>query len=235
MLGADDALADDSVVLVRDGAPVTRAQFRAEALATIPASDAPALHLLALSLPGLVVAAAALLLVRAPTPIDAWLVPLVVMACNAAEWRMHKHTMHVPATRAAALFDAHTCLHHRLYMTDSMAIRERRELRFVLLPSYSVALLLAAVAPFAGAAAWFGQRNAACLLIATVAVYALSYEWLHVACHLPRDHFVGRLPWVRVVRERHAIHHDPRLMQRWNMNITLPLWDWVRGSVWRGD
>ena len=27
------------------------------------------------------------------------------------------------------------------------------------------------------------------------------------------------------------MHHDPKLMQRWNMNVTVPLWDWVRGTV----
>jgi sterol desaturase/sphingolipid hydroxylase (fatty acid hydroxylase superfamily) len=34
-------------------------------------------------------------------------------------------------------------------------------------------------------------------------------------------------PWLR---EQHRRHHHPRLMQRWNFNVTVPLWDWVRGT-----
>jgi sterol desaturase/sphingolipid hydroxylase (fatty acid hydroxylase superfamily) len=36
---------------------------------------------------------------------------------------------------------------------------------------------------------------------------------------------------VRILRRHHAIHHDPRLMQRYNFNVTVPLWDWVRGTI----
>ena len=63
--------------------------------------------------------------------------------------------------------------------------------------------------------------------------YVLSYEWLHLAYHLPPDSFVGRLPPIRFLRRHHATHHDPRLMMRWNFNITIPLWDLVRGTYRR--
>lgn len=41
--------------------------------------------------------------------------------------------------------------------------------------------------------------------------YVVSYELLHMSYHLPRTSRVGRNP-----------------VQRWNMNVTVPLWDIVR-------
>jgi sterol desaturase/sphingolipid hydroxylase (fatty acid hydroxylase superfamily) len=59
----------------------------------------------------------------------------------------------------------------------------------------------------------------------------LSYEWLHLAYHLPPDGRIGRLRAVAVLRRHHATHHATHLMNRWNFNVTVPLWDWVRGTI----
>ena len=65
-------------------------------------------------------------------------------------------------------------------------------------------------------------------------LYVVSYEWLHLSFHLPATHFIARLGVVKKLKRHHATHHDPRLMQKWNFNVTVPLWDWVRGTIWRG-
>ncbi len=36
---------------------------------------------------------------------------------------------------------------------------------------------------------------------------------------------------IRALRTHHARHHDPRLMQRWNFNVTVPLFDAVMGTI----
>ena len=60
----------------------------------------------------------------------------------------------------------------------------------------------------------------------------LTYELSHLSYHLPEDSFIGRRPLVRALREHHRRHHHTALMQRWNFNVTLPLFDWVfRTSV----
>jgi sterol desaturase/sphingolipid hydroxylase (fatty acid hydroxylase superfamily) len=63
--------------------------------------------------------------------------------------------------------------------------------------------------------------------------YSVSYEWLHLSYHLPRESGIGRRGVIQRLRRHHAIHHDPRLMQRWNFNVTIPFWDWVRGTIVR--
>jgi sterol desaturase/sphingolipid hydroxylase (fatty acid hydroxylase superfamily) len=75
--------------------------------------------------------------------------------------------------------------------------------------------------------------NVGALWVATTIAYVLAYEWLHLSYHLPEDGPVGRLPLVRVLRRHHAIHHAPEFMQRWNFNVTLPLLDWIRGTLYR--
>ena len=118
-----------------------------------------------------------------------------------------------------------------VYVTDDMAMRSRREFRLVLIPAYGIMLIFVSMLlPAAGLWA-LGLRNVALLFVATNMAYVLSYEWLHLSYHLPADHPIARIGWLRRLQRHHAIHHDPRLMQRWNFNVTVPLWDWVQGTI----
>ncbi len=158
-------------------------------------------------------------------------VPLTWLVANVGEWRAHKYLLHKRSRWAPILYDRHAPQHHRVYLTDDMAMRDRREFRLVLIPAYGIGLIfLSALAP--AAAMWaLGLKNEALLFVATDMAYVLSYEWLHLSYHAPPDSFVGRLGVVRWLRRHHALHHDPRLMQRWNFNVTVPFWDWVRGTL----
>ncbi len=225
----------ESVVLVRDGKEVTRAQFREEVLAKIPASYSPARHFFVPSIVGVLAITSSLALLEAPTALDWYLVPLLFMLSNAVEWRAHKHVLHKRTKPFELLYDRHTPVHHRVYMTDDMAIRSPREFALVLVPAYGITLILAVTVPIAAVLAFFHQRNPACLFVATTTLYVLSYEWLHLSYHLPTNSFIGGLWLVRKLRRHHALHHDPRLMQKWNFNVTLPLWDLVRGTIYRGQ
>ncbi len=37
------------------------------------------------------------------------------------------------------------------------------------------------------------------------------------------------------LRHHHTVHHDPRLMNRYNFNITYPIFDWLFGTWYRGS
>ena len=114
-----------------------------------------------------------------------------------------------------------------LYITDDMAIRDKREYRLVLIPAYGLFRIFTTAIWITALIWWLGYRNVACLYAATAIGYAVSYEWLHLSYHLPADHPVARSRVIQMLRRHHAIHHDPRLMQRWNLNVTVPLWDTV--------
>jgi hypothetical protein len=211
-----------------------REALRARWLAQIPPRYSPWLHLAMPSAVGVACVAAAAAIVREPGLDDALFVALTWGFANALEWRAHKSLLHHRVRGFELLFDRHTPHHHGLFPGDDMAVRSRQEWRFVLLPPWGVLLILAITAPIAAALAWVSTDYAA-LFVATSAVYVVSYEWLHLAYHLPPDGFVGRLPPIRWLRHHHATHHRPELMQKWNFNVTLPLWDLLRGTWYTGD
>jgi len=78
---------------------------------------------------------------------------------------------------------------------------------------------------------WLVSPNVALFWVAVSMGYVVSYEWLHLSYHLPADSRVGQSRLVRWLRRSHAMHHTPELMQKWNFNVTFPVWDWVRGSI----
>ncbi len=159
---------------------------------------------------------------------------------NAAEWRLHRDLLHQRRGFAPFVYDRHTPEHHVIFQTDSMEIRRTREFKLVLLPAFGIVAFAAGLLP-AMAAIYFGvpwaflppvdQHNLAGVFGIVTMGYIVSYEWLHLSYHLRPDSFVGSLGLIRVLRRHHALHHDPTLMQKWNFNVSLPLWDWIRGTI----
>src|SRR6266540_687943 len=188
----------------------SREELRADLLSRIPRWYSPWLHLAFPALAGIAIVAFALSLV---SDLRTWQLAYVPLFLE-------------------ALYVRHTPQHHGVYVADDMFIRDWRELKLILLPAWGVLAIIAASSPVALALAVLGQRNLAALWVASAVVYVLSYEWLHLAYHLPAEGAIGRLRVTRWLRQHHQRHHAPQLMQRWNFNVTLPLWDHVRGTVW---
>src|SRR6185369_2854136 len=126
----------------------------------------------------------------------------------------------------------HELYHHVIYNYDDMTMRSRREWRLVLMPAYAIVLVFAMLIPIVAGLWHFLTPNVALIHLATSMVFFLAYEWMHLAYHLPQDHVIGRLSIIRRLRELHRRHHDPKLMKRWNFNVTIPLFDWIHGSAW---
>ncbi len=209
----------------------SREQVRARWHAEIPRWYWPWGHLAFPSLVGLGIIGGAIASVRELRPWQLLTVPLVLLLSNAVEWRVHKVVLHRRFWPLQDLYYRHTPNHHRVFITGDMVIRSPREFRFVLLPFWAIVALFFLTGPITAGLALAGQHNLAALFVATSMGYVLSYEWLHLAYHLPPDSFVGRR--VTRLRKHHATHHDPSLMQSWNFNVTLPLWDWIRGTIHR--
>ncbi|HEX9104645.1 MAG TPA: sterol desaturase family protein [Polyangia bacterium] len=211
-----------------------RDELRARLVAGIPRWYNPWLHLVVPSLVGLGVLVACTLLLRGVKPLELLTVPATFLVINAGEWRIHRDILHKRTPPLTVLYDRHTPEHHMVFVTDDMAIRSWREFYLVLIPAYGIVAAAFGALPFP-AALWlgFGLRNPALLFMATTMVYVVLYEWLHLSYHLPSDSFIGRLRLIQVLRRHHAVHHAPELMQKWNFNVTIPLWDWVRRTIYR--
>ena len=213
--------------------PDRREALRARAVAKMPWWYNQWAHLAFPSVIGIALITASLLTLRAPGLPEALFALFLLVLSNATEWRIHKYVLHRPSWPLEVLFERHTPEHHAIYLREDMAMRSTQEFRLVLIPSYGIIAIFVTTLP-APLALWlFGFPNLAAVYVATTMAYVVSYEWLHLSYHLPADGFVGRRALVGVLRRHHACHHTPGLMQRWNLNVTVPFWDWVMGTIWR--
>ncbi len=210
-----------------------RSEIRADLMSRVPRWYSPWLHLAVPGLAGLAIIAFAVSRVEAPRTWELALVPIFVLASNAIEWHAHRDLLHRRTWPLEELYVRHTPQHHAVFVADDMFIREWRELKLVLLPAWGVLAIFVAGSPIAVLFWLAGAPNVAALWIATTTAYVLMYEWLHLAYHLPADGPIGRLRVTRWLRRHHQRHHAPQLMQRWNFNVTIPVWDHLRGTVWR--
>ena len=204
--------------------------IRRQLVARIPRWYVPWVHLTGPSLIGIALITCALSRVRHPSIWELLSVIPMLALSNASEWALHKGVLHHRVPGLGFAFAKHTPQHHGAFGSGSLAIRDLKELKLVLLPAFGVlGMFLGALPPGLALA----SRNVGAFWIASAIAYVLAYEWLHLSYHLPEDGPVGRLALVRVLRRHHAIHHRPEFMQRWNFNVTVPLWDWVQGTLYR--
>jgi hypothetical protein len=200
-------------------------------LARVPRWYSPLGHLAGTVGIGVATVALAIRGLDTPRARDFGVIPAAFVFANLVEWLAHRHLMHQRRRPFTVLYDRHTPEHHRVYRYESMAIREARELRLVLIPAAGVLGIVLLAAPAAAACALVWGENVGWLFLLTSAVYVVGYELSHLAYHLPESSLVYRLPVLCALREHHARHHIPRLMQRANFNVTIPLCDWLFGTL----
>lgn len=208
-----------------------RAKGRARLHAAIPAGYSPWLHLAGTTGVGLVALAASLWGLSSPRPIELLTIPITFLVSNLFEWRAHKDLLHRRQKFAAVLYDRHTPEHHMVFGYDDMAVRDWRELKLVLMPAFGVAAVVATMVPLSLLLGRLLGANVGWLFLMTSALYVVGYELSHLSYHLPENSFIGRLWLVRVLREQHRRHHHPRLMQKWNFNVTIPIGDWLHRTI----
>ena len=212
-----------------------RESLRQKLLGQVPSWYRPWAHLAVPALFGLGIIAVAAALAREVTAGEWLTVPSALILLNAGEWSIHKYLLHHRTPPLQLLYDRHTPQHHMVFVTEDMAMRQTREWRLVLIPAWGIVGAFLVALPIPALLHLLGQSNAGLLFIATAMAYVLTYEWLHLAYHLSPASPIGRNPLIARLRRHHATHHSPELMQRWNFNVTLPLWDLVRGTIYRGE
>jgi hypothetical protein len=205
---------------------------RSEIISRIPAGYRPWVHLMIPSAIGLSILVAALSQIRGLLLRELLTVPLTLLAGFGFEWRAHKDILHRRVPLLGILYERHELAHHVIFTRRDLSMRSRHEWFLILMPPYAIVLVFAMVVPIALGIAHFDTKNSALLMVATSMVFFLSYEWLHLIYHLPDTSPFRRLPLIPVLREQHRRHHEPRLMKRWNFNVTVPVFDVVHGTLW---
>jgi hypothetical protein len=205
--------------------------MRTKLMDRIPRWYSPWGHLGATTGIGLAVLALALYELHGVRPLELLVIPVVFLVANGFEWRVHKDVLHRRLWPVEVIYQRHTPEHHAVYMTNDMAMRSTREFRLVLMPAMGILGIVLAATPIAFGIRLLLGANCGWLFLVTSALYMVLYEVSHLSYHLPETTWVGRRPLVKWLREHHARHHDPRLMQKWNFNVTIPLFDLVHGTI----
>ncbi|MDX2056114.1 MAG: sterol desaturase family protein [Polyangiaceae bacterium] len=208
-----------------------RKEFRDVMLAAVPKWYSPWGHLAGSVGVGVVYLFLGIWGLRRLAPLELLTVPIVFVILNLAEWFIHKNIMHRRRRVLAVLYDRHTPEHHRVFRADSMAIRSALELRLVLIPAAGVLGIVTLSVPAALLAGWLLVPNVGWLLLMTTAVYVVGYELSHLLYHFPEHSAPYRSRVLHTLREHHARHHDPRCMQKYNFNVTIPLGDLLFGTM----
>jgi hypothetical protein len=208
-----------------------RDRVRADAVERIPWWYSPWGHLAFPSCVGLGLIAASIALLHAPSALELASVPLFLTLINVNEWHIHRNILHRRTWPLEDLYWRHTPEHHVIFVRDDMAMRDRCEFRLVLIPFYGILAIFVTTLPITAAIWFMVSPNVALLWVASTMGYTVSYEWLHLAYHLPPTNPIGRSPLIAWLRRHHAVHHTPELMQRWNFNVTVPLGDWILRTI----
>ena len=198
----------------------------------VPSWYRPLPHLAIPTLFGLCALIFAVTQIHALRPIELLAIPVTVLVAFAFEWRVHKSVLHRRLPGLGVIYDRHELQHHVVFTHDDMPMRSSRELQLILMPAYAVLLIALVNAPLAYLASRFVAPNVGYIYLVTSMGFFLTYEWLHLAYHLPPSHPVGRVRLIARLREHHRRHHEPRLMRAWNFNVTVPAFDWLHGTMW---
>ena len=161
-----------------------------------------------------------------------WLtVPLTLVFFNLCIYLVHRHLGHHKHPFARLFYARHTGDHHSFFTPGHMTYDSPRDWRVILFPAWLIVLhSLAITLP-----GWWLLKqlspNVAGLFAGCMILGYLLYEVFHACEHLPAEHPVARLPWIRQMHRLHALHHRRELMQGRNFNIVLPLMDYLFGTL----
>ena len=203
---------------------------RATVFASIDPGYSGVRHFVLVNAMALPVIVWALAQVRAPGAAELCAVPIALTLANYGEWALHRYLLHRRVPGFHVLFQRHAVMHHSAFRHDLMAAPSSREWRWVLFPAPALLGLLALVGPICLGMARLVTANVGALLLASFVGFYLLYEWCHLAYHQPEHGVFGRSQVLRWLRLHHQRHHHPRFARSYNFNVTVPLFDWVRGT-----
>jgi len=204
--------------------------FRSDYRAAIHPLYNPWLHaafVLAYGLAGVILAWGTL---EAVAPWQWLVVPATLVFFSWGEYQVHKRLGHNRTRFGRLFYKRHTGDHHSFFVESLMPCERPRDWRVILFPAwlivlYSLPLLVIwwLLAPVDG--------NLAALFAGSMLLGYMSYEVVHACEHLPAEHPLSRLPWIRQMRRLHALHHRRELMHSRNFGIVHPLMDWLYGTL----
>jgi hypothetical protein len=142
--------------------------------------------------------------------------------------------MHKRRRLTRAFFRSHTIMHHRFFTYQTMGVSRFSELYFVISSTPVVIISFLILLMTTGLLILLAGLQTGLFAGGVLGLFATAKQILHVAFHVPEKwmHYpVLRSRIFQAMQKHHAIHHDPRMMRRWNFNIGTPLFDALFGTL----
>ena len=150
---------------------------------------------------------------------------------NFVEYAVHRWPMH-RLTKLKALYKIHSGEHHRYFTHEYMSIETKEDMQFATTNARTITMLVGAIMiPMSLLLGGIFGANVGLLFYACAMSYYILYELTHFSTHLPVGHWLLKLPYFKGALQRHRLHHNSRLMREWNFNVSLPLFDWIFGTL----
>jgi hypothetical protein len=208
---------------------IFRERFRAE---FVGKNYSGIVHLFFVNLWCLVVIAVCAFNIHHPS-LKQWLIiPFTFLYTNFFEYLGHRYPMHHRYNALKAVFKRHTMQHHHFFTDENMNCDTAQDFKIILFPPVLLIFFsVAFVIPVSVFIYYFFSLNSALFFVITTLAYYLNYEWLHLAYHLPETHFVYKIPGLKTLRRLHHQHHRITEMDKYNFNITYPVFDLIFGTL----
>jgi len=169
-------------------------------------------------------------------PLERLVIPLTFLYANVIEYIAHRGPMHHSMRGLRLVFAGHSMDHHRYFTNEKMELEGLRDVAIILFPPVMFVFFFGVFGfPVALLLGWLISANAGYLCFGTAMGYYLNYELFHLACHLPGNSWMGRLPFMKTLSRHHTLHHDLRLMSKRCFNITYPICDRIFGTLDSGS
>lgn len=163
-------------------------------------------------------------------PLEWLAVPATLVFFSWGEYTVHRSFGHTKRPLGMLFYRRHTGDHHSFFVETRMPYEETRDFRVILFPAWLIVIYTLFLALPAYVGLGMVSPNVGALVAATLVAGYLTYEFMHTCQHLPEDHFLSGLPWIRHMRRHHALHHRRALMRSKNFNLVFPLFDWIYGT-----
>lgn len=156
-----------------------------------------------------------------------------VVQASFFEWAFHRYWLHRP-WQPKGVFTAHTLVHHQLCKFEDTFHVEHAEQHEALHFQWWGGLLLMVIniTPWLLIGRFLVPQLPWVPFVVSVAsaffVYYLLYESMHYLMHKPRVGWLERSRAFSFLKHHHQIHH---VYMDKNLNVLLPLADWLFGSL----
>lgn len=173
-----------------------------------------------------------LMQVNAPQALEFITFPIMLIIGSFTVWAFHKYPLHRRYKIFPYAYKKHTVEHHNFYTFKDLEISSFREIPYIMFGVLDVigfALFFIPGVYFTVSSIF--PDNVANMIVASCSGYFLIYEIFHTISHLPKEHFVLKVSYLRFMWNHHRIHHHQKYMHKVNFNIVLPLFDWIMGTL----